>query len=44
MRKVDRGREGIPVSGHPFQCSFCKKEAGIQRPFYHHLPALKSEK
>ena len=30
----------LAVSGHPFQCSLWKKEEGIERSFYNHLPVL----
>ena len=37
--KVDRGEEC-----GPFQCGLCKREEGIYRPVFHHLPVLKIEK
>ena len=35
---------GLVVSGHPFKCDRCRREEGISRSFYHHLPVLKIEK
>ena len=41
--KSGQGVRGLAVSGHPFQCGHCKREAGISRSFYH-LAVLKIEK
>ena len=45
MEKNGQGEGGdLAASGHPFQCGIWKREEGMQRSFYHHLPVLKNEK
>ena len=40
--KSGQGEGGdLAECGHPFQCSVCKGEEGIQKSFYYHPPVLK---